>query len=105
MLKFFKGFICGALVSTIGLGIFLANYHVIRTEERFAAVPRVEWGAGDIYVDLRGWGLLDYSHHPKLTRALGKAGIAQAQDKAQDLYDQALKSIDQQGQKLKSLFE
>ena len=52
------------------------SYHVINTQDGLNFVPKVTAGFGDTYVDIRGFGLDDWTRHRALAMALIKAGKA-----------------------------
>lgn len=52
------------------------SYHVINTQDGLNFVPKVTAGFEDTYVDIRGFGLDDWTRHRALAMALIKAGKA-----------------------------
>jgi hypothetical protein len=46
------------------------SYHLVRTQDEFLFVPRLESGLGDAYCDIREWKLGEWRQHPGLIRAL-----------------------------------
>lgn len=57
-----------------GLSVAAYNYHVVRTEGNWLIVARTEPTLVDTYVDIRKWSLQNWREHPRLARALVKAG-------------------------------
>ncbi|MCL4203071.1 MAG: hypothetical protein KJ000_11265 [Pirellulaceae bacterium] len=53
------------------------SYHVINTQDGLKVVPKVTAGFADTYVDIRGFGLDDWTRHRALAMALIKADKAE----------------------------
>lgn len=53
------------------------SYHVVNTQDGLHFVPKVTAGFVDTYVDIRGFGLDDWTRHRALAMALIKAEKAE----------------------------
>jgi len=76
------GFLLG-----VGSLYTVQQYHIVRSDEGVAMVPRVSSGYGDIYVDIRKFELGDWDDHPDVAMALMK------DDKSHLLKDAAVGSL------------
>ena len=57
-----------------GGGVFCAqNYHVVRSDEGYHAVPKISATFKEAYVDIRGFGVADWAEHRALAVAIVKA--------------------------------
>ena len=67
-----KNFILGIL---LGAGLMYAAimFHVVRADDGFHFVPKLEAGFSDIYVDTREFTLADWNDHRSLALALARA--------------------------------
>ena len=65
---FLIGVIFGGLVVFTSL-----NYHVLKTDEGLYLIPKLESGFGQAYVDIRKFGVPDWTEHPALAEAIIKS--------------------------------
>lgn len=63
------GCVIGGAAVYVGL-----KYHVLRTEKGFELVPKVTANFSDIYYDVRGFGVNDWTEHKTLAAAVVHAG-------------------------------
>lgn len=87
--KFGAGVVTGSVL-TLGA----MNYHVVRTDETVALVPKRAPTLADTYMDVREWTVSDWTDHPDFVWALYKAD-------RQDL----IAGLDGKFASLKNLFE
>jgi hypothetical protein len=66
---FFLGFLVGGVVVYTSL-----HFHIVRATEGLHFVPKVTSTFSETYVDVRDFGLDDWSQHPALVAALTQAG-------------------------------
>jgi hypothetical protein len=64
---FFFGIVLGCML-TLGA----QSYHVIRTSEGFKLLPKRHVTLSDTYLDVRGWGVGDWSQHPDVLWSLAQ---------------------------------
>ena len=50
------------------------KYHVLRTSEGLKLVPKRNTTLADTYLDVRSWGLAEWSQHPDLAWSLAESG-------------------------------
>lgn len=62
---FFFGLVLGAVL-TLGA----QSYHVIRTDDGIKLLPKRQVSLSDTYLDVRGWGLKQWSEHPDVLWSL-----------------------------------
>lgn len=68
----FGSFLLGLVIG--GAAVFGGlKYHVVHAEDGFHFVPKAYAGFDEIYVDIRGFDLSDWSEHKSLASALMKA--------------------------------
>ena len=87
--KFISGMVVGSVATLAAL-----NFHLIRTTDSWAVVPKRHLALTDTYVDIRDWGLSDWTEHADLVYTLHKNG-------RQDL----ITDLDGRFASLKKLFE
>jgi hypothetical protein len=58
----------------IGAGIMWAsmNYHVVRRDGGMTVVPKFHAQLSDTYLDIRGWGITEWTEHPDFVVACKK---------------------------------
>ena len=66
---FIAGMVAGAL-----LLMGLLNYHLLRADDGFHLIPKVESRLADGYIDVREFRVADWAQHPQLALALQQAG-------------------------------
>ena len=67
-----SSFFLGAVVG--GVLVFGAvKFHVVRAGEGFHLIPRIDPTLRDVYVDIRHFGLTDWSNHRSLAAAIIRA--------------------------------
>jgi len=65
----------GAGILIGGMCMYSAfHYHVVVTEETYYFIPKQEAALADAYVDIREWGIAEWTDHPALAIAMQKAG-------------------------------
>jgi hypothetical protein len=65
----FGNFLIGVVVG--GLVTFMAlKYHVVRTADGYELVPKLSAGFSETYVDVRSFGVSDWSNHKSLVAAI-----------------------------------
>ena len=57
-----------------GAVIGALNYHVLRTDEGIEFVPKLSANFTDIYLDVRQFGISDWTEHEQVARAVTKSG-------------------------------
>ena len=67
------GLIFGAVCGAAGVW-FSYNYHVVRTDKEWLAVPRQRAALTDVYCDVRKWAAGDWKEHADLASDLVKHG-------------------------------
>lgn len=67
LFKFGAGLILGAAATLVAM-----NYHIVRTADNVAFVPKRYAGLQDSYVDVRNWGIADWTEHPDFVWTLYK---------------------------------
>lgn len=77
----FGSFLLGVLVGA-GLVFGALKYHVVQANDGFHFVPKITSGFEDTYVDVRNFGLNDWTEHRALSMALVKADKAHLMDDA-----------------------
>ena len=65
---FLLGFLAGVLLLFSATG-----YHVVRATDGFHLIPRLEQGYADLYCDIRGFTISDWTAHQDLALAILKA--------------------------------
>ena len=58
----------------VGATYYGLSHHVVRTEEKVLAMPKLELAIAETYVDIREWTSEDFSAHPAVTEALIRHG-------------------------------
>lgn len=66
---FFLGFILGGITVYGSL-----HFHVIRGEDGFQVLPKLQATFSQTYVDIRGFGLDDWNRHRLLAAAITRSG-------------------------------
>ena len=67
-----SSFLLGAVVG--GVLVFgVIKFHVVRANEGFFLVPRIDPALSDAYVDIREFSLTDWSNHRALAAAIIRA--------------------------------
>jgi hypothetical protein len=95
------GFLAGVLVTVLTLIWFAHSRLVVRTAEGWRVVPKVSGDFHRIYVDVRQWGILEYTRNRDVSEALARDGWAQAKDAMKDAAAQATQALEEAGAKLK----
>ena len=85
LITFVMGMIAGALLCHGA-----SNFHVVRADDGFHVVRKVNAQLAEAYVDVRQFGVADWAAHPDLTAAV-------AQEKKQHLMEGAAASAIQDG--------
>lgn len=69
------------------------NYHVLRTADGYAYIPKQTANLAEVYLDVRAFGVADWRRHPAVVQAILRSGrtelIANAstvQSSAEDLF-------------------
>ncbi len=65
LLSFLMGMVAGAL-----LCYGATNYHLIRAQDGFHVVQKVQARLAEAYVDVREFGAADWTDHPELVAAI-----------------------------------
>jgi hypothetical protein len=65
-------FVFGALIGAALMFVSL-TYHVVRTASGHELVPKLTAGFSDTYVDVRNFGVSDWSNHKTLVAAIVRA--------------------------------
>ena len=50
------------------------NYHLLRTKDGFQTVPKRNTTLADAYLDVRTWGIAEWSKHPDVVWSLTQHG-------------------------------
>lgn len=66
---FFLGIVVGAL-----LFYAATSYHLVRAQDGFHFIPKLDSRITEAYVDIRGWGPAEWLQHGELAMAIEKAG-------------------------------
>ena len=67
-----SSFLLGAVIG--GALVFgSVKFHLVRADEGFFLVPRIDPALGDAYVDIRDFSLTDWSNHRALAAAIIRA--------------------------------
>jgi hypothetical protein len=82
-------FLAGIMVGAVAMFTTL-KYHVVRAEDGFHLVPKMQSDFSDPYVDVRNFTMSDWDNHRELAVAIVKA------DKGHLLQDSALGGLRQQ---------
>jgi len=61
----------GLLLGAVGMWVSM-NYHVLRTHNGFAWVPKYRASLAGTFVDVRQWGVTEWTEHPELVLTLEK---------------------------------
>lgn len=59
----------GVLLGAAGMWTAM-NYHVLRTKDGFACVPKYRAHLAGTFVDVREWGVTEWTEHPELVMTL-----------------------------------
>lgn len=94
MLNFIKGLLVGLIAGWLTLGYFAWSRHVVRTPDGFKVVPKESGSFDRVYVDMRGWGAVDYVQNREVLRALAKQGWQQGQANADAALKDAKREIE-----------
>lgn len=62
---FLTGMLCGALVLHVAM-----NYHVVRSNDGLHLVGKSPARLSETFVDIRAYGIADWTGHPQLAAAL-----------------------------------
>lgn len=95
------GFLAGVLVAAVALTWFGHSRLVVRTSEGWRVVPKVSGDFQRFYVDVRQWGILEYTRNRDVSEALAQDGWAQAKVAMQDAATKAGQALEEAGAKLK----
>lgn len=87
-----SSFFLGAVIG--GVLVFgVVRFHLVRANEGFHLVPRLDSGLSDVYVDIRLFSLTDWSNHRTLAAAIIRANKDHLlQDSATQSFREGLKS-------------
>lgn len=80
--NFLMGVVVGGVVMFVAL-----TYHVVRTTDGYELVPKLTAGFAETYVDVRNFGVSDWSNHKALVAAIVRA------DKQQILQGSSAESL------------
>ena len=90
-----------------GLGFLAAGslfaalaFHFIRTPKRLVIARKARLSFQDVFVDVRGWGVVDYVKNPGLAAILARNGVAAALGMPQTPGDHGKKALDDGLEKL-----
>ncbi len=101
MKKLVMGFLAGVLVTVLTLTWFAHSRLVVRTSEGWRVVPKVSGDFQRFYVDVRQWGILEYTRNRDVSEALARDGWAQAKVAMQDAATKAGQALEEAGTRLK----
>ncbi|HEY3450358.1 MAG TPA: hypothetical protein VGK67_28650 [Myxococcales bacterium] len=77
-------------------GLFAAlAFHFLRTPTGLVLARKARLGFQDTYVDVRGWGAVDYLKNPGLAAILAKRGVASALGVPQTPTEKGKKALDE----------
>jgi hypothetical protein len=91
-------FVCGFLIG--GLTVFLSlHYHIVRADDGWHPIRKVNPRFTETYVDIRGFGLSQWQQHPGLIAAIVNAEKRELLGDAvlqplREAFDSAIDSID-----------
>lgn len=80
-MKRLSTFIFGMIVGAAAFYVAF-NYHIVRASDGFHLVPKTSAALTDTYVDIRGFGPLDWRSHLPLAAALADSGQTKLTDAA-----------------------
>jgi len=85
MVSWVKAFVLGFVVACVLLGWMARTHHVIRTSEGLKLVSRTVPDFENIFVDITGWGALDYAYgrNREVLKALGRGHLDRAREAAE----------------------
>ena len=63
------GLLMGGAAVAVGF-----NYHIVQTPKEMLFVAKQSASLKDTYVDIRSWGVKEWTSHPELSNALIKSG-------------------------------
>lgn len=62
-------FLSGLVVGVILMGVAY-RYHFVLSDEGFVVISKPQSTLSDVYADIRGWTLKDWTEHSELAKAL-----------------------------------
>jgi hypothetical protein len=94
----FSSFLLGLILG--GAAVFLGlKYHVVRADDGLHLIPKTQAAFQDVYIDIRQFGLAEWTEHPALAAAILQADKGEL---LQDSMRQGLRnSVDQLFDQLK----
>jgi hypothetical protein len=63
--------LCGTVLGASGMWTSM-NYHVLRTKDGITFVPKYQARLDSTFVDVRAWGVTEWTEHPELVLTLQK---------------------------------